>query len=289
MIGKEKVQPLVSVIVPSYNHEKYIEQCINSIINQTYPNVELIVIDDGSRDNSRPLLKKLSALHKFKYVEQENRGVSATLNRGITEFASGKYIACVASDDWWELDKLATQVEFYENNPQMGFVFGNARIVDDSGIGNKMVINEQDLKLSFERLLVKNMVTALTVMVKKDVFDVIGKFDEKLAIEDWDMWLRIADKYPFAYINRCQANYRMHNMNHYSNHLKMLEQEKIIVDKWKGRTGYIAACDNLNLKEISIWVSLNKRTAIKLLIEHKRLFFNLVYLKSLVRLIYDFK
>ncbi len=109
-------QPLVSIIVPSYNHARYINQCIESIYQQTYQYFELIVIDDGSKDNSKEVLIDLHNKYEFTLVFQENQGVAYTLNRGIKEFAIGKYITFCASDDYWVIDKLEKQVVFMENN-----------------------------------------------------------------------------------------------------------------------------------------------------------------------------
>src|SRR5690349_13476521 len=97
--------PLVSVIVPSYNHEKFITECVESIMQQTYKNFELTVIDDGSRDGSRDILKQLQDKYGFNLVLQENIGLTSTLNKGIQNWGTGKYISFCASDDYWALDK----------------------------------------------------------------------------------------------------------------------------------------------------------------------------------------
>ena len=116
--------PLVSIIVPSYNHARYVTQCIDSIMQQTYKNFELIVIDDGSKDNSKEVLTTLQAKYKFTLVFQDNHGVAYTLNRGIKEFAKGKYLTFCASDDYWTLDKLQKQVQFMENNQFYPMCYG---------------------------------------------------------------------------------------------------------------------------------------------------------------------
>ena len=108
-----KILPLVSVIVPCYNHEKYVEETIESIVNQTYENIELIVIDDGSKDASPQIIEELSKKYNFKFIHRSNKGLSATLNEGI-RLSQGKYISVCASDDKLKLDKIEKQVKFME-------------------------------------------------------------------------------------------------------------------------------------------------------------------------------
>ena len=108
--------PYVTVVVPSYNHAQYIKKCIMSIINQTYKNFQLIVIDDGSSDNSVDIIQDLSEMYGFTFIVQENKGVAATLNRAIREYCVGDYFTFCASDDFWTSDKLEIQVAFMEEN-----------------------------------------------------------------------------------------------------------------------------------------------------------------------------
>ena len=118
--------PLVSIVVPSYNHASFIEKCINSILTQDYDNYELIVIDDGSTDNSDEILSRLHKKYGFYLEFNKNQGLAKTLNRGFKEIAKGKYLASCASDDYWLPNKLTLQVEFLETNPDYAMVFGKA-------------------------------------------------------------------------------------------------------------------------------------------------------------------
>ena len=118
------ISPLVSVIIPSFNHSEYIYKTIESVMNQTFFQFELIVIDDSSSDNSVKVIENLLEKHSFKYVfHSENLGLPATLNEGI-ELSQGKYICIVASDDYWPIHKLALQVKIMEENPDCAVCFG---------------------------------------------------------------------------------------------------------------------------------------------------------------------
>ena len=109
--------PLVTVIVPSYNHKRFIIQCLDSIKDQTYPNIQWIVVDDGSKDGSQELLKEKQNYYGYELYLQENKGLSATLTDMIKNYGKGKYVACCASDDAWLPDKIKIQVEYMEEHP----------------------------------------------------------------------------------------------------------------------------------------------------------------------------
>ena len=235
MASSIPLQPLVSVIIPCYNHEAYVAECIQSVLNQSYPNIELIVIDDGSTDTSVTIIKSIQKTKSFIFEQQKNRGLSATLNKAIRTYAKGKYIANIASDDFWDVHKIKTQVSFMEQHPEMALCCTKAAIVNQAS----EIIGEFDAKsfkapYSFSNIAVgKSFVPALTVMAKKEVYDSVGLFDETLIIEDLDMWLRIADVYPIGFINEVTAFYRQHGSNTSSRLVAMTEARFQILDKWK--------------------------------------------------------
>lgn len=218
--------PLVSVIVPAYNHEKYITDCLRSVVEQSYKNLELIVLNDGSTDTTEELIKLFieeNSLTNIRFISKKNEGVCKTLNKGL-EIAKGKYVAFLASDDMWEPKKLEIQVDFMERNDNIGLVFSDAWF---QKFNEKTHIKWSDYKTNMDRyfkngiqnadmyflLLTRPIIPALTVMARKRVFDEIGGFDEKLVYEDLDMWLRIARRYPLGYIDSPLARYRIHDRN----------------------------------------------------------------------------
>ena len=208
--------PLVSVIVPSYNHEKYIEECIESIVNQTYSNFEIIVIDDGSKDNSVIILKNLQLKYKFKLIVQENQGISGALNRGIKESFKAKYITFCASDDYWAPQKLESQVRFMERNKFYPMCYGKMhRVTETSEI---IPVSERTQNMYkggfiFEDLFQFKFHPPVTYLFRKEIFDELGDYNEKIVAEDFYMNLKIAVKYPIGFINEYLAYYRQTNMS----------------------------------------------------------------------------
>lgn len=231
-----KNSPLVSVIIPAYNHELYIEEALQSVINQTYKNIQLIVINDGSTDGTAEIIGKFTNINQDKniqFVNKKNEGVCKTLNRGLA-MATGDYVAFLASDDLWLPDRVSIQLEFMEKNKNIGMVFSDAWFLRlntktnvkwsdyKSGI-RKCFKNDIQNTNMYTLLLTKPMIPALTVMIRKSVFDVVGFFDERLIAEDDEMWLRIAREYPIAYVDTPLAFYRMHNGNNSSNNILMIK------------------------------------------------------------------
>jgi alpha-1,3-rhamnosyltransferase len=223
---KMKTDPLVSVIMPAFNHELYIEAALQSIGDQTHKNIELIVINDGSTDGTAEIIEayiKKNSGRNIRYMNKRNEGVCKTLNKGL-EMSSGDYIAFLASDDLWLPDRLAVQLEFMENNRNIGMVFADAWFLDFSGKTNrkwsdykpqinnyfKNGIQNGDL---YALLLTQPLVPALTVLIRRQVLFAVGFFDERLLYEDHDLWLRIAMNYPLGYIRQPLAYYRVHAAN----------------------------------------------------------------------------
>jgi len=231
--------PLVSVIVPSYNHASYIEECILSIVNQTYKNIEIIVVDDGSRDRSREILEELQKRWGFRLEFQTNQGLSKTLNKTLRS-AKGKYINCVASDDFMELDKIERQVAYLENHPECSLVFGNVRMVDAQsrimeGLTVIDPVRDPIESVKFESLLERNCIPAASEMFTKEIWEKCGGFNENTVVEDFDFCLKVAYKSKIAYIDECFANYRWHGQNVTVHTLKMCDAVWEIVQSWKNQ------------------------------------------------------
>ena len=125
--------PLVSVIIPSYNHAEYIQENILSVVNQTYPNIQLIVVDDGSTDDSISILKNLKKEYDFELYLQANKGLCSTVNHSHHDLAKGKYIVRIDSDDYLELDRIECQVNLFLENPDVDLVYGAYTTVDKFG------------------------------------------------------------------------------------------------------------------------------------------------------------
>jgi len=231
---------LVSVVVPSYNHEAYIEECILSIVNQTYKNIELIVMDDGSTDHSREILQRLQKQYDFILEFQENQGVSKTLNKAIRQYAKGKYINCIASDDFLMPDKIEKQVNFLEENPDYGMVFGKVYMVDEkSQIIEDLIIFEpfdESVKwIPFELLIENNRIPAPSITICRDIWEKCGGFDDNTIIEDFDLSLKIAYYCKIAYLNDYFAYYRWHGQNVSTQVFKLYTATWKLVYSWKDK------------------------------------------------------
>ncbi len=192
--------PLVSVIIPTYNRAWTLNKAIDSVLEQDYKNFELIVIDDGSTDDTEALVKTYDK--PIKYIQQPNLGVSAARNKGISA-SSGSLIAFLDSDDYWYPEKLSAQVEFFNANP-------DALIcqTEEIWIRNEKRVNpkQKHRKLSgmiFIPSLALCLISPSAVMMRKNLFIKVDAFDESLpACEDYDLWLRVTCRYPVHLIDK---------------------------------------------------------------------------------------
>lgn len=257
--------PLVTIAIPSYNHSKYIKQTILSIVKQTYKNIELIVIDDGSTDNSREIIKDLQKEYNFQFIFRANKGLSATLNEAVSK-AKGKYFCACASDDKFLFDKIEKQVFFMENNQNYAMTYGKIIKFDDNGMEEKREVKNPKSGEIFKDILMHNtVIPAVTVMIKTDTIKNVGGYDENLYIEDWDMWLKIADKYEIGYIDEYLAYYRRHETNISKQRLKMNAAQKEILLKWTNNQYFNEAFLKWQLSSFSKLSTTNKLYALKFL------------------------
>lgn len=208
--------PLVSVITPAYNAQDFIGETIHSVINQTYPDWELLVIDDGSTDETRKVVEKYLSDPRVRYLYQENQERAAARNLGIRH-AYGKYIAFLDADDLWLPNKLKIQVEYLDRHPEVGLCFTHYTLINSKGLSlGRQAINFVSGPDQFYSLLKGNFIPNSTVITPRCVLDKVGLFDESLPAfgsEDWDMWLRIARFYPIHLIDQPLALYRLHENN----------------------------------------------------------------------------
>ena len=198
MINNSK-QPLVSVIIPTYSRGWILEEALDSVLSQDFQDYELIVVDDGSTDNTREILAGYG--NEITVLRQVNKGVSAARNRGIAE-AAGRLIAFLDSDDLWLPQKLSRQVDFFNSHPE-----ALISQTEEIWIRNGIRVNPKDRHrkpsgMIFERSLGLCLVSPSAVMIRKALFDAVGVFDESLpACEDYDLWLRISCRYPVHLID----------------------------------------------------------------------------------------
>lgn len=189
---------LVSVIIPTYNRVKWISSAIESVFQQTIKNLELIVVDDGSKDDTGKIVKYLDS--KVRYIRQEHQGVSAARNTGIRA-SKGQYIGFLDSDDLWKPKKLELQLQLFQRKPYLLLVHSNEVWIRGDKKVNPRKIHEKSGGWIFSRCLKLCCISPSSVIVHSDLFKYIGLFDEKLpACEDYDLWLRTTCLFPVGYV-----------------------------------------------------------------------------------------
>jgi glycosyltransferase involved in cell wall biosynthesis len=203
----------VSVIIPAYNRVSYLDQTIRSVLQQTYTNIELIVVDDGSTDGSYEKVKAYGEkLTLLTHENRKNKGQSAAINLGMKK-VTGKYIAILDSDDYWELDKISIQVDFLEKNPDVGLLYSNGNAVNANGEKLYPIYDEEHIEPNDPNAVLLDCYIALPVnsLVRKQVYDVVGEFNETYrAAQDHDMLIRIAEVTKLAYLPNFLWYYRRH-------------------------------------------------------------------------------
>lgn len=224
---------MISVILPTFNRDKTVADAVESVLNQTYANLELIVVDDGSVDNTEQTLSRFLADSRFRYVKQKNSGAADARNTGL-DLASGDLIAFIDSDDIWLESKLEAQMAVFEALPEVCAVFSDFYAMTD-GVRiekshimtyfsivrelNKSIedIFESSLLMDlsyahpkvgvfwgfiYDTMIFGNLILTSTCLFKRQVFDKIGKFDTKYkTLEDYDLYLRITKEFSVAYVD----------------------------------------------------------------------------------------
>ena len=220
--------PLVSIIIPSYNHLEYVEMAIRSVTNQTYSNIELIVVDDGSSDGSVELLSRLRDELDFTFVSQSNSGVCKTLNRGIQEFSKGELICTFASDDYFYPLKVEKQVHALQANLKSEYCFTQATEFDSDTAKELRVFPKKNFSGDvLNRVALRQPYAAGSIMFTRRLYDHVGGFAESLKYEDWDFSIRCAAATQFTGVIEPLFYYR----SHATNTMKTLSRREIFHGK----------------------------------------------------------
>lgn len=226
---------LVSVVIPVYNGERYLESAVRSVLAQTYPKFEIVAVDDGSTDGSRQILE--SYRDRIRICEQPNSGVGIARNRGILE-SRGEYIAFLDQDDWWLPDKLAAQIEELERT-RAGLVHTRTLYFDEQKQAFTEALDPtanpgKYVGWCYEQLLYGNAICNSSVMVRRELFAQIGLCDSRIvgnSVQDYDLWLRLARVTPFAYVERPLTVFRLHPLQG-TNNRRLILREQIKVLSW---------------------------------------------------------
>ncbi|MEW6126824.1 MAG: glycosyltransferase [Acidobacteriota bacterium] len=217
--------PLVSVVIPTYNSAAFLSEAITSVLNQTYRPVEIIVIDDGSTDNTETVAATFK--EAIRYSKKANGGPSAARNVGIRH-SSGEFIAFLDADDLWLPDKLELQIAHFNEHPEYGVVFTGSQRFNESGVLDSNIRAGRDIPtgMIFDKILLEHFIAMPSVMVRRRCLDEVGLFDEGLiGNEDFNFYLRLAKKYPFGFVNKILVHIRCHDKNLSDNLEQMCNDE----------------------------------------------------------------
>lgn len=204
----------VTVIIPAYNRREFINQTVDSVLNQTYQNFELIVVDDGSDDGTYEKLEEYGdKITLLTHEGHQNKGQSESINYGLSR-ADGTYIIVLDSDDFWELNKLEVQVDYFEKNPDVGLIYTNGYCTNADGDVIYKYHSDDHIERNDTNTVLLDCYLALPVnsMVRKSVYDRVGFFNKEYrAAQDHDMLIRIAETTKLAYFPDFLFYYRRHS------------------------------------------------------------------------------
>lgn len=244
--------PLVSVLIPAYNHENYIQETIESIINQTYPNIELIILDDGSKDKTWEKITELKPKCENRFVKihfetKQNEGTCMTLNK-LLKLSSGEFVYIIASDDLAKPQAIEKEVKFLQNNPDYALAIGDNEYVDSMGkqifrtqkaftsniknakyktvkefLSSKLKIDFLSDDFGSYKTLYKENYIPNGYLIRKNIFETIGNFTKNAPLEDFWLMLQISKYKKMKYIDEILFSYRIHDTNTIGNSTRMRE------------------------------------------------------------------
>lgn len=243
---------LVSVLIPAYNHENYIQETIESIINQTYPNIELIILDDGSKDKTWEKITELKPKCENRFVKshfetKQNEGTCITLNK-LLKLSSGEFVYIIASDDLAKPQAIEKEVKFLQNNPDYALAVGDNEYVDSMGkqifrtqkaftsniknakyktvkefLSSKLKIDFLSDNFGSYKTLYKENYIPNGYLIRKNIFETIGNFTKNAPLEDFWLMLQISKYKKMKYIDEILFSYRIHDTNTIGNSTRMRE------------------------------------------------------------------
>lgn len=212
--------PSVSVVVTTYNYAAYLPQALDSVLAQRFQDLEIIVVDDGSADETPEVMRRYVTHPRLRYVRRPNGGQASAKNLGV-RLAVGEYVAFLDADDVWTPDKLEKQIPLFASRPELGIVYSRCRRIDRHG----EALGEPDLPLSRGRvtrqLFIENFIPFSSSVVRRTCFATVGMFDERLPMAiDYDLWLKMSLRYEVEYCDEILVLYRTGH-GHMSDHVDL--------------------------------------------------------------------
>lgn len=232
----------IDVIIPTYNNAHFLTEAIASVQQQTYAPTQIIVVDDGSKDDTEAVVASLKdhSTIPIVYIKKENGGPNSARNVGLAH-ATAELVAFLDADDRWEPNKLEKQITLFEKDTEqtLGLVYGNYKTIDTTGSDRPDIptvpLNPNIKGYTFEALLPGNLIlgSASNVLIQRSVFATVGTFDETLRVgEDWDMWLRIAKEFRIDYVDEVLVAIRRHAHNQTGNIATLIKGDSAFIETW---------------------------------------------------------
>lgn len=255
------MDPLVTIGIAVYNGEKYILDSLNSINNQSYPNLEICIVDDASTDDSYDLCLQWSGKSRFPVTVLQNKinlGLAATCNI-ILKHSHGKYLQLFAQDDIMLPDKIEKDVaEFEQLDEEVALIYSKVKLINETGelleqeYNDRIGFNGVPPSNPFAELIQKNFIPAPTVLLRSELVKKIERYDESVIYNDWDMWLQLTKNYKIAYSNRTTVCYRIHNSSIMAENTnpEQIERNELTIRMIKKHLGSDKVYDDLIIQKI---------------------------------------
>lgn len=281
-----ETKPQVSVVCLTMNHARFVERSVTSLVNQTFRDFEIIYLDNNSTDGTFEIADKIfreSGLPYRSYRRTENHGISTNMNF-LLKLAQHEYIAALSGDDFWELNNLEEKISYYSKYPEFGMIYG-AGYNYYYDTGEISIMNTSNCKSGwiFKDLLKGNFVNGIGFIIKKSTLDNVGLFDEHSRVEDWDLWIRIAEKYPIGFIDKPLVYYGQRTGGNITSNIAYMDKgADYIFEKYAHHHQMGEAKRNYKLYRVYQYASA-KPSLKNLKFILKNFQFNLVYFKQVLK------
>jgi len=223
---------VISVVIPTHNRVELLEKAVKSVLNQTYSDLEIIIVDDASTDDTESRIKRFGSDKITYFRVDESKGGNHARNIGI-EKSTGEYIAFLDDDDEWMPTKLQEQMLIFKRDESIGLVYTGAEVIYTANNGKYNIIPTKKGELSKDILTYNYIGTTSSVMVRKDIINLAGRFDlEMPALQDYDLWIRICQITKIGFVKKPLIKYYIHtNTNQITNNILKNQQAIELIDK----------------------------------------------------------